>query len=234
MTSDAPQGVRARARAELLGDVSRVARSHLAASGAAALSVRAIARELGLASSALYRYFPSRDALLTQLIIDAYDELGEAVEVADASIDRADLAERFRATCNAVRGWARAHSHEYALIYGSPLLGYAAPDDTIDPALRVARVLIELAADITPSGLLLRAREPLAPTLVAQLANANELSGVNADLDVLALGVELWAQLFGFVSFELFGTFHNSFDPADALFDHQVDMAIAAFGLSRS
>jgi len=215
----------------LLADVSRIARSHLAEAGAAELSVRAIARELGLASSALYRYFPSRDALLTQLIIDAYDELGAAVEVAEAAVDRAELAERFRTICHAVRDWARTNPHEYALIYGSPLVGYAAPDDTIDSALRVARVLIDLASEIPASGLVLRSKDGLDPMLVEQLGTANALVGVEADLDVLALGVELWAQLFGFVSFELFGTFHNSFDPADALFVHQVEMAIAAFGL---
>lgn len=231
MTDDAPLGVRARARAELLADVSRVARAHLSESGAAELSVRAIARELGLASSALYRYYPSRDALLTQLIIDSYDELGESVEAAETVVDRDDLAGRFRAICHAVRDWARANPHEYALIYGSPLIGYAAPDDTIDPAVRVARVLIALAADVAPDGLALRALTPLDSTLAEQLGAANALAGVDADLDVLVLGVELWAQLFGFVSFELFGTFHNSFDPADALFDHQVDMAIQSFGL---
>lgn len=234
MADDAPQGVRARARAELLADVSRIARSHLAESGASELSVRAIARELGLASSALYRYFPSRDALLTKLIIEAYDELGETVEATHRQVERPDLAGRFRAVCHGVRGWARANPHEFALIYGSPVAGYAAPDDTIDPALRVARVLIDLAADIDPSGILLRSRQPLHPTLVEQLSAANTLAGVDADLDVLALGVELWAQLFGFVGFELFGTFHDSFDPADALFDHQVEMAIRAFGLDRS
>lgn len=211
--------------------MSRIARSHLAVSGAAELSVRAIARELGLASSALYRYFPSRDALLTQLIIDAYDELGAAVEDAEALMDLGDLPGRFTAVCHAVRDWARANPHEYALIYGSPVLGYAAPDDTIESALRVARVLIRLAADIPPAGLTLRSHPPLDSTLADQLASANAIAGVDADLDVLALGVELWAQLFGFVSFELFGTFHNSFDPADALFVHQVDTAIQAFGL---
>ena len=231
MTNEAPKGVRARARAELLADVSRIARSHLAASGAAELSVRAVARELGVASSALYRYYPSRDALLTRLIIDAYDELGTAVESADAAVARHELADRFRAICNAVRDWASANPHEYALIYGTPLVGYSAPPDTIDPALRVARVLIVLAADIEPTDRLLRSSAPLEATLVGQLARANELAGVDADLDVLALGVELWAQLFGFVSFELFGTFQNSFDPADSLFRHQVESAISAFGL---
>ncbi len=229
---NAPQGIRARARAELLADVSRIARSHLAESGAAQLSVRAIARELGLASSALYRYFPSRDALLTQLIIEAYDELGESVELAAAAVDRDDLGQRFGSICHAVRDWARANPHEFALIYGSPVIGYAAPDDTIASALRVARVLIDLAADVPADGLVLRTPGPLNNTLVEQLTAANVLAGVDADLDVLVLGVELWAQLFGFVSFELFGSFKNAFEPADALFDHQIDMAIRAFGLA--
>lgn len=233
MTDDAPQGIRARARAELLADVSRIARSHLAKSGAADLSVRAIARELGLASSALYRYFPSRDALLTQLIVDAYDELGDTVERAESVVDREDLAGRYEAICHAVRDWARANPHEYALIYGSPVVGYDAPDDTIDPAVRAARVLIRLAADITPSEQLRRAPTAMPPPLVEQLTAMNEFADAGADNEVLALGVGLWAQLFGMVSFELFGTFRNTFDPADALFDHQVELAIRALGLAR-
>lgn len=234
MTDDAPQGVRARARAELLADVSRIARAHLAESGASALSVRAIARELGLASSALYRYYPSRDALLTKLIIEAYDELGEAVESAEAGVERSDLGGRFRAICHAVRDWARNNPHEYALIYGSPVAGYEAPQDTIDPATRPARVLIRLAADIAPSDELRRRGAPVARELADQLDAANDFAGADADLDVLAVGVGLWAQLFGLVSFELFGTFRNAFDPADALFDHQVDLAVRALGLTGS
>ena len=78
-------GVRARVRAELTREIAEVARRHLASDGAAALSLRAVARELGMASSAVYRYFPSRDDLLTALIVDAYDAMGEAAEVADAA-----------------------------------------------------------------------------------------------------------------------------------------------------
>ena len=122
MNAAEPQGVRASARAELLREVGLVARAHLAESGAAGLSVRAIARELGLASSALYRYYPSRDDLLTRLIVDSYNELGEAVEDHEATVDRSDLAGRYAAICHAVRDWARAHPHEYALIYGSPTI----------------------------------------------------------------------------------------------------------------
>src|SRR3954466_2411468 len=91
------------------------ARRQLAEVGAAALSLRAVARELGMASSALYRYFPSRDDLLTRLIVDGYDALGAAAESADDPA--ATPRERWLAVCRAVRAWARAHPHEYALLY---------------------------------------------------------------------------------------------------------------------
>jgi AcrR family transcriptional regulator len=231
MTTTEPQGVRARARAQLLRDVGRVARSHLAESGAAALSVRAIARDLDLASSALYRYYPSRDALLTQLIIEAYNELGAAVEVREAAVDRPDLAGRYAAICRATRDWALAHPHEYALIYGSPVPGYAAPDDTIDPAVRVARVFLSLAADVDPATVLVRLDEPVDGTLQQQIRQLSEMSDVDLDHDVITLGITLWAQLFGIVSFELFGTFHNTFEPADALFERHILLGAAALGI---
>lgn len=231
MASTEPEGVRARARAELLAEVGRVARAHLAESGAAALSVRAIARELGLASSALYRYYPSRDALLTRLIIESYDELGGAVERREAAVPRDDLAGRYAAACHATRDWATSHPHEYALIYGSPVPGYAAPDDTIDPAIRVARVLVYLVADVDPGGLAVRLDDTVEPGLLDQFDRLNATMDVDVDPDVLALGIALWAQLFGTISFELFGTFNNTFEPADALFDHQVRLGAAALGL---
>lgn len=231
--SDAPaQGIRARARAQLLADVGRVARSHLAERGAAALSVRAIARDLGLAPSALYRYYPSRDALLTRLIIESYDALGDAVESAEAEIDRADVAGRFLTIGRTLRAWARANPNEYALIYGSPVPGYSAPQDTVDPATRTSRVLIRLAADIEPSDALLRSPASRSPLLEQQFRTANEVAGVDADHDVLAIGVGAWSMLFGMVSFELFGTFTNAFEPADDLFETQLSLALVAFGLT--
>ena len=187
----------------------------------------------GSASSALYRYYPSRDALLTQLIIEAYDELGDAVETHEATFDRADLAGRYAATCHAVRNWARAHPHEYALIYGSPVPGYAAPDDTIDPAVRVAQVFLRLAADIDPAGLALRVDGPIDSVLLDQFSALTDAMDLDIDADVLALGVTLWAQLFGIVSFELFGTFNNTFEPADAIFEHHMRLGAVALGLDR-
>lgn len=118
-------------RAEITREITDAARRQLAESGAAALSLRAIARELGMVSSALYRYFPSRDDLLTALIIEAYNAIGEAVEEAVATGDTPRA--RWRAAAAAVRHWAIGHPHEYTLLYGSPVPGYQAPQDTIRP-----------------------------------------------------------------------------------------------------
>ena len=106
-------------------EIKATARRHLAEGGAANLSLRAVARDLGMVSSAIYRYVPSRDDLLTALIIDAYDSLGEAAETAHAADADAAPAQRWVTVCEAVRGWALAHPHEYALIYGSPVPGYS-------------------------------------------------------------------------------------------------------------
>src|ERR1700744_1305393 len=114
---------RERVRAEITREITDVARAQLAADGAAALSLRAVARELGMVSSAVYRYFSSRDELLTALIIDGYDALGAAVEKTDAACPLDDFAARRRAATNAARDWAVAHPHENALLYGSPVPG---------------------------------------------------------------------------------------------------------------
>jgi len=140
-------GVRARVRAELTAEIKQQARTQLETQGAAALSLRAIAREMEMASSAIYRYFASRDDLLTALIIDAYDSIGQAAEDSHAHCDPYDYRGRLIAIGRAVREWAVRHQHEYALIYGSPVPGYAAPQDTIDPATRVPELLLTVLVE---------------------------------------------------------------------------------------
>ncbi len=164
VTSSAPTTARARARAELTTEIKQAARRQLAEQGAAALSLRAVARELGMVSSAVYRYFPSRDELLTALIVDAYDALGAEVEQTEATTRDAGVAVRWGHVARAVRAWAIAHPNEYALIYGSPVPGYAAPVDTVEPAARPALALLRLLVDgvargeidTTPTGALPR------------------------------------------------------------------------------
>ncbi|OIJ89852.1 TetR/AcrR family transcriptional regulator [Streptomyces monashensis] len=224
-----PQGARARARAEVTAAIKEAARRQLADEGAAKLSLRAVARELGMVSSALYRYFPSRDELLTALIIDAYDSLGENAERArDAAHGAAPVA-RWTAVCEAVRGWALAHPHEYALIYGSPVPGYAAPETTVPAASRVGLVLI---------GIIRAAHEGpglAGPTVPASLRP--EAERMAADLapdlppEVAVAMVAAWSQLFGLVSFELFGQFRNVVEDREGFFRHTVTQLAHGVGL---
>src|SRR5215468_4438575 len=153
---NAGRTARERARAELTEEIKESARRQLATEGAAGLSLRAISRELGMVSSALYRYFPSRDDLLTALIIDAYNALGDAAEAAAGDFERTrDPLESWVAVFNAVRRWARASPQEYALIYGSPVVGYQAPQTTIEPAGRVAILVLRLIARAHADGRLI-------------------------------------------------------------------------------
>ena len=270
---------RERARAELTREIKEAARRQLAETGAPQLSLRAVARELGLVSSALYRYFPSRDDLLTALIIDAYDSLGEAAETAAAATGTAGPSSGWRAVCHAIRDWARQNPHEYALIYGSPVPGYQAPRDTVAPAARVPLVLgrlvsdscaLQAASSADPAGGAGRAsagaagavfptsdtgatkerggkaappsgperaskhcppaalREPISTALLA--AQAAIVAGAIAPgvpEPVVVRVLIAWTQLFGMISFELFGQFVGSADPADEFFGYAVEQMIA-------
>ena len=220
-------GVRAQNRAEQTEAIKATARRHLAEHGAAALSLRAVARDVGMVSSAVYRYFPSRDELLTALIVDAFDAVGEAAEQADASVrDRADLAERWVRATTAIRAWAVANPHEYALVYGSPVPGYAAPADTVTPAARVSLVMLRLLAEGVASGAISTDdRIETTRALRTDLARLRDLAAPGVPDAVLSRGLLVWTQLFGGISYELFGHLHRVIEDFDALFALQTRRA---------
>ena len=221
----APATARAQARAALTADIKATARRHLAEVGAPALSLRAVARDLGMVSSAVYRYFESRDALLTALIVDAFDAVGDAAERAVDGLPD-DVLVRWRALATAVRAWALANPHDYALVYGSPVPGYRAPQDTVTPAARVSLVMIRIMADGVASGQIDTTPTTRMPKAVhADLARLRELAAPGASDEVLSRGLWAWTGLFGTISYELFGHFHRIIDDYDAYFDHQVRRA---------
>ncbi|MFZ0049391.1 MAG: WHG domain-containing protein [Streptosporangiaceae bacterium] len=227
--------IRARVRAEMTDEIKAVARRHLAAEGAN-LSLRAVARDMGMVSSALYRYFASRDDLLTALILDAYNALGAAVEEADGAVsDRADLRGRWRSATRAVRGWALASPAEYALLYGSPVPGYAAPQETIVAAARTPVVLARILADGVASGAVTQPRFPaplkLAGPVRADMALAR--AGVAPDVpeELMLAGITGWLQMFGCVSFELFGQFNNVIEARAEFFEQQMELMADLTGL---
>jgi AcrR family transcriptional regulator len=213
-----------------MADIKRIAREQLASQGGAALSLRAIARELGIVSSAMYRYVPSRDELLTMLIEDAYNSLGDAAEAADSACERGDVLGRWKAVGTAVREWAVASPSEYALIYGSPVPGYAAPPErTVAPGGRVTNLLIGLVGSVESA--CAGPNPPIPASVRADLAGIRDALGVRADDDLLARAVLAWTALFGLISFELFGQFAGGVHDHAAHFGHQLDRLALVIGL---
>lgn len=232
MSDAVPVTARARARAEITAEILEAGRRQLADVGAAQLSLRAVARELGMVSSAVYRYVASRDELLTLLIIDAYDSLGDAAEAAAEASRRRSPRNRWVDVALAVRTWAVEHPNEYALLYGSPVPGYEAPEDTVAPGTRVSRTLVGIVADAA-SG------QELSPTLAldlagptaAQLRDLAELLEVDLPAEVLGAALVAWTQLFGLVGFEVFGQTRGMLEDHEAFFAAAVTAMAVGVGL---
>lgn len=225
--------LRARVRAEMVEEIKATARRHLAERGAANLSLRAVAREMGFVSSAVYRYFASRDELLTALIIDGYNALGTAVEAAEATVAREDLAGRFAAICHGVRNWARENPHEYALLYGTPVPGYHAPRDTVGPATRVTDLLGAILVDGVATGALdAPSGDRLSPTVEAEMVRIRETTFPGVPPALMARGLIVWTELFGAVSFDIFNRLHGIVDDRDAWFAHQVTALARYIGIA--
>ena len=218
-----PPGVRETARRLQVQAIVEAGERQLAAAGAPGLSLRAIARELGMASSAIYRYFGSADELLTELIIRAYSDLARAAEQAAASTEGAE--ERFMAACHACRTWALEQPHRYALIYGSPVPAYSAPSATIEPGARVGMLLLGVVGGAVQAGSGAEdgalgtgvATDGLMDPGAARLAEEAGLPPV-----LLPEAVDTWAHLFGLISFELFGHFTNVVADRRGCFDRMM------------
>ncbi len=225
MTDKAPTA-RALARETVRAGILAAARVRLTEEGPSQLSLRAVARDVGMVSSAVYRYFPSRDDLLTALLIADYDELGAAVEAAEAAAGPAPGA-RWVAVCRAIRTWSIAHPGDFALLFGSPVPGYVAPRSTVDPASRTTLTIVRVVADaVADPGY----RAPLpagsGPGLVAAAVADGVASlrafGTELPEEVLVRTLMAWTTVFGTVSFELFGHFVGSVSDGAAYFDEVV------------
>ncbi|WP_043651587.1 TetR/AcrR family transcriptional regulator [Nocardia thailandica] len=224
---------RARARAQTMADIVRIGREHLATHGAAALSLRAVARDLGVVSSAVYRYVSSRDELLTLLVIDGYNALGDAVDAAVAAAPDSP-AERFRAAAVAVRTWALAEPAWYGLLFGTPVPGYEAPAaQTVDPGVRVIATLLRLIAEAYRAGDL-RAPDAPAPVpaaLAADFATIRAEFGLDLPDWLLGAALTVWSSLFGAVTFDVFDMYgRDTFTDRAEVFELHVSNLMASLG----
>jgi len=223
---------RAEAREDQIATIKDVSRRLLGEKGTAGLSLREVAREMGLVSSALYRYFATRDELLTALILDAYNDLGDAVERSERRSAALSTRRRWHAATRAVRRWALANPHEYALIYGTPVPNYVAPQRTIEAATRVSGVLARILSDDWARRSTKRAASTTAQVRTFLMVEnvGEQLPGVPADQWVAALSA--WTLLFGFLNFELFGQYVGTVRNADSMFENVMDELADQLGLS--
>lgn len=222
---------RAERRQEVTDQILAIGRRHLAEHGAAALSLRAVTRDLGMVSSAVYRYVANRDELLTLLLVDAYGEQADAVDAAVSRAAAEPWHERIVLAGLAFRSWAVAEPARYALLYGSPVPGYAAPAErTVEPGTRVIGTLTRLLAEGLERGEV-RAEGPVRPPrgpLLEDLQAVSADTGLAGGPDVQARAMALWATLVGGTSLEVFGQYGaDTLSAPEALLEHLLRLAVA-------
>jgi AcrR family transcriptional regulator len=235
MTETAPRPPRReRVRQATVEEIKTVARAQMAAEGTAGVNLRSIAREMGMTAPALYRYFGSRDDLVTALVTDAYDALADAMEAAVAAVPAGRHADRVRAAFGAFRTWGLGHPTEFALIFGSPIPGYVAPETTRPAGTRYTNLLAGLlveayaAGALDPAGIDLRVPDRLG----RQLKDLQRRGGFpGAPVPVVAFGLSAWTRVHGLVTLEVFGHLAPAVGDGAALFEQELDAIVRQSGL---
>lgn len=202
--------------------------------GGAALSLRAIARELGMTAPALYRYFDSRDALITALIVDAYRSVGDALEAARKSKPADEAGEQLLATLVAYRAWALAHPQDYALVFGTPLPDYQGP---VDQVLPLAKRAFDIFVEIFEAGEKTGPLKPSAAYATPPRETQKKLTawrknyGYSCSTKALHLALVSWGRTHGLITLELFHFFEPFFGDATELYEVEVRQLIKEAGL---
>ena len=220
-------GKRQETRDRIESQIVELGRRHLVTDGAAGLSLRAVARDLGMVSSAVYRYVASRDELLTLLLIDAYSELADAV---DAAGDAAggSWRDRLMAMARAARQWAVDQPASWALLYGSPVPGYHAPrEQTVGPGTRVVGALLDAIAAGIAAGDIPKTDIAAPQPLASDFGRIRDEFAFVGDDAAMAKCFVLWAGLVGAISLEVFGQYGaDTLTDPSMVFDTQLRLLV--------
>jgi AcrR family transcriptional regulator len=186
--------------------IKETAWEQIAVKGAAALSLRALSRQLGISAPAIYHYYHTRDALVTALIIDAYSSLGDSQLLAQERLPAQDLTGRLTAIGKAYRDWALRYPQRYQLIFGTPIPGYAAPYEEVLPAgARSLRALVSVLDALLRNGRLRTAGLPDSLPGAEDAFSAWKAFAGDFQREALAAAVIVWSRVHGLVSLELAG-----------------------------
>jgi AcrR family transcriptional regulator len=217
----------------MVEEIKTLARRQLAEGGPGAMSLRGIARELGTASSALFRYFPSYNDLISALVVDAYNSLADAVISAVDARPPADHAGRWFAICQAYRRWSLDNPGEFALLHGTPLPGYDAPEEITGPA---ASRSIEVALGLYITAVHEGAADPSRSQVPADLEEGALWRSLLADSassyqsPFAGIVLSAWASVLGYLVIEIFGSMASLIEDTDRLYRAHVRNGMLAMG----
>ncbi|MFD0372321.1 TetR/AcrR family transcriptional regulator [Streptomyces sp. NPDC127114] len=223
---------RARLRQQTIAEIKEAALKALAESGPAGITLRGIARELGMTAAALYGYFDTRDQLISTLAADAYNELADSHEAALAALPPEEAGRRVRAVCDTFRTWSVANPAAFRLIYGDGLPGFSPPAEVTEAARRCCMALLAVVAgawDHVPAAL----REDEAEWADFQESLVAPAREQFPQLPPQALGLTLriWGRMYGPVMLEVFGHLGQQIvDPAQ-VYRREVEAIIEMLGL---
>lgn len=212
---------RDRVRAETTAEIKQTARQILVAQGPEAVTLRAIAREMGMTAPALYRYFGSHEDLIRHVAGDIFSEIGAGIAAAiDAAGD--GMTGKMIAACREFRRWGLSHKAEFGLLFGTPLPTLeAAHDDVVaECAGKFSGVFFALFYELwRKQPFPIPADDEIDPGLRAQLASYQEALGADLPLGAGLTFLRCWVRLYGMVSLEVFGHLHFALEDSAPMFE---------------
>jgi AcrR family transcriptional regulator len=215
--------------------IKAAARQQMAQHGTAGISLRGIARELGITAPAIYNYFPRLDDLITALIVDAFTALADAIEAAEAGAPGETCGPKILAMCLAYRQWAVEQPVDFQLIYGNPIPGYEAPADiTVPLARRPFDGLFRLFLEAYQNGELVvpAEYEPVPPSIREHFAGWLPTAGYHFPDPLLCLLMSGWARIHGMVMLELFEHLGPVVGDAAAFYRYEVEAFLQHLGMT--
>jgi AcrR family transcriptional regulator len=230
-----PKGEFARKRSETIPQIKAVARQQMAEHGTAGLSLRAIAREMGITAPAIYNYFPRLEDLITALIVDAFTDLAEAMEVAEAAEPADRPYDKILALCLAYRAWAVAHPTDFQLIGGNPIPGYHAPEEvTIPLARRPFLGMFRWFIRAYQTGeLIIPAEYQVVPaSMVEGVAAWRRMSGIEVAEPLMGLLMSGWARIYGLTALEMYHHLQPLVGDPAAMYRYEMTAFLGQLGLT--
>lgn len=222
---------RERQRVALAAEIKQTARRLMAEHGTAGVSLRLIAREIGMSAPSLYHYYPSYDALVTALLVDGFNALAD--ELAQRAASQPAPAQALQAVIVGFRGWALQHPIDFQLLFGNPLPGYQAPREVTVPAVVRSYVILAGALHAAlPGGSPAMAERAAIPAVILEhLEQLREQHAYTVGPDVLYATLSLWTRMHGCVMLELYHHLQPAVGDVDAFYRSEMTQALRILGI---